>query len=529
MIMLRIALLEVKARKRWSRRFILILSTLSIVTIAIVIHSILSGIKVDYGIYSSNVELDSPLFVKSENPDIAIHNDGIVVKGDMKSLSAFDEFRNYIRNVYNQWIYDKFGNSAFPVLIRVIRVPTKVEFRQITINDVKRIVEIAKREEHKIRPKKSTSKENVEIVKKKIENKVTKTGKLEFLTPDELRPPSLLNKLIYAFSFIIPIYFVIQVYSSSTIEDKIKKRFELLFVAEEEWKILFGKMVPYLILSVALGFATMIALGKNVTGIIFLIPIILFLLSLSTFTAMISRSYREMTFLTIILSIFITVYLFIPAIFTAIPMSKISPITLLLTFLEEGKIDFRDYTISTIQFYIMSIVLLTLSLNSLEIMHSQANPIEKVMTITTDIVKSYWIVFLASILSIPFVFVIEFFTLSIIFVIKYAFLVVILLIAVIEEFFKGLFIYSAFKNGLNPYLSAILSASGFLIGEKALLFTFIPVRFIKFLPIPLIAHVLSALIFVLAMRFGFKRALVASATFHAIYDGVILWNFSGSL
>ncbi len=531
MIMFRIALLEVKARKRWSKRFMLILTILSIVTIAIVVHSILSGIKVDYGIYSSNVELDSPLFVKSESPDIAIHNDGIVVRGDMKSLSAFDEFRNYIRNVYNQWIYYKFGSSAFPVLIRVVRVPTKVEFRQITIKDVKRIVEIAKKEEHieEIGPKKITSKENVEIVKKKIENKITKTGKLEFLTPDELRPPSLLNKLIYAFSFIIPIYFVIQVYSSSTIEDKIKKRFELLFVAEDEWKILFGKMVPYLILSVALGFATMIALGKNVTGIIFLIPIILFLLSLSKFTAMISRSYREMTFLTIILSIFITVYLFIPAIFTAIPMSKISPITLLLTFFEEGKIDFRDYAVSTIQFYVMSIVLLTLSLNSLEIMHSQANPIEKVMTITMDIVKSYWIVFLASILSIPFVFVIEFFTLSIIFMTKYAFAVVILLIAVIEEFFKGLFIYSAFKNGLNPYPSAILSASGFLIGEKALLFTFIPVRFIEFLPIPLIAHVLSALIFVLVMRFGFKRALITSATFHAIYDGVILWNFSGSL
>ncbi len=524
MIMLRIALIEIKARKRWSKRFLLMLMLLSVITTTIAIHSILSGIKVDYGIYSSNLDLDSPLFVRSENPDIVICNDRVMVSGNLKSLSAFDEFRNYIRAIYNQWIYDKFGSSAFPVLIRVVRVPTKVEFREITVKDVKRIVEIAKEEKKQgkeIKPKKITPK-----VVKKIEGKKIKTERSEFLTPDELKPPSLLSKLIYAFGFIIPIYFVIQVYSSSTVEDKMKRRLELLFVAEDEWMVLFGKMMPYLISSIVLGLVTMAALGKNITGIIFLIPIILFLLSLSTFTAMISRSYKEMTFLTIIISIFITVYLFIPAIFTAIPMSKISPITLLLMFFEDGKIDIREYVISSIQFYVMSAVLFTLSLNSLEVMHAQANPIEKVITITTGVMKRYWIVFLASLLSIPFVFVIEFFTLSIIFMVEHAFAAVILLVAVIEEFFKGLFIYSAFKNGLNPYLSAILSASGFLIGEKILLFTFIPARFIEYIPIPLVAHMLSAMIFVLTMRFGFKQALVASATFHAIYDEVILWNFS---
>ena len=530
MIMLRIALIEIKARKRWSKRFLLMLMLLSVITTIIAIHSILSGIKVDYGIYSSNLDLNSPLFVRSENPDILIYGDRVTVRGDLKSLSAFDEFRNYIQTVYNQWIYEKFGSSAFPVLIRVIRVPTKVEFREISVKDVKRFVEIAKEEkkhDKEIKPKKITPK--IKIVEKGIESRMIKTETSEFSTPNELRPPSLLSKLIYAFGFIIPIYFVIQIYSSSTVEDKMKRRFELLFVAENEWKVLFGKMMPYLISSIVLGLVTMTALGKSLIGIIFLIPIILFLLSLSTFTAMISRSYKEMTFLTIIISIFITVYLFIPAIFTAIPMSKISPITLLLMFFEDGKIDIREYAISTIQFYVMSAVLFMLSLNSLEVMHTQANPIEKVITITTGIVKKYWIVFLASLLSIPFVFVVEFFTLSIIFMVEYAFVMVILLVAVIEEFFKGLFIYSAFKNGLNPYLSAILSASGFLTGEKVLLFTFIPVRFIEFLPIPLVAHMLSAIIFVLTMRFGFKQALVASATFHAIYDGVILWNFSGLL
>ncbi len=527
--MLRIALLELRAKRRWSSRFVAILIVLTVITVIVSVHSLLNGVKIDRGIYSANIDIDDPKFVKSDNPDISIYDGKIFVRGDLKSLSAFDEFRNYVRRVYNEWIGEKFGSSAFPILIRVIRIPTKTEF-EVSAKNLKGVIETVKKESEVTPRAEEKREEKIEKqIPKRIEGgakeKTSKTS--EFLTPDELRPPSLLGKLIYAFGFVIPIYFVIQVYSSSAIEDKVKRRLDLLFVAEDEWKVLVGKMLPYLALSLALACIVVAAFGKNIFGVLFLIPIILFLLALSTFTAMISRSYREMTFLTIIISIFITTYLFIPAIFTAIPMSKISPITLLLEFLEGENVEPKDYIISTSQFYIMSAVLFYLSLNSLEIMHSQSNPIEKIVEISIRIVKGYPKVFVASLLSIPFVFVIEFFTLSLIFAIEHAFAVVILMIAVIEEFFKGLFIYSAFKNGLNPYVSAFLSALGFLIGEKAILFSFIPVKFVEFLPIPLIAHVLSAFIFVATMRFGFRRALLASSAFHAIYDGVVLWNLLG--
>ncbi len=526
--MLRIILLELKAKKGWSRRFLTLLLILSVFAIIVSVHSVLNGIKIDRGIYSTNIKIDDPKFVKSENPDIMIYKGRIIVKDNLKSLSAYDEFRNYIRRIYNEWLSERYGSSAFPVLIRVIRISTRVEFGGITAGKLKEIAEIVKKGgsiSKEIKQEKRGRKEFYQLIKKKERGFKERTqAKSGFLTPDELRPPSLLGKLIYAFSFVIPMYFVIQVYSSSAIEDKIKGRFELLFVAEDEWKVITGKMLPYIVLSVILTIAIMIALGKNLLGIVFLIPVILFLMALSTFTAMISRSYREMTFLTIIVSIFITTYLFIPAIFTAIPMSRISPITLLLIFFEGGNISIKEYLISTLQFYLMSLTLIYLSLNSLEIMHSQANPIEKIVEISTNVVNRYPTVFLASILSIPFVFVIEFFTLSIIFAIKYAFAIVILLIAVIEEFFKGLFIYSAFKNGLNPYVSVFLSALGFLIGEKIILFSFIPIKFLELIPIPLIAHLIASLIFVVAMRFGFGKALLASSAFHALYDGVILWS-----
>ncbi len=523
--MLRITLLELRAKRNWSKRFAVSLALLSVFAIILSVHSVLSGVKIDRGIYSINVKIDDPKFVKSENPDITIYNGRIVVKGGLKSLSAYDEFRNYLRRVYDEWVSERYGSSAFPVLIRIVRIPTKIEFGGVTVGKLKEIVKKEEKAPKEIKQKEERKGTSPELIK---EGKELKAGNIKvesnFLTPEELKPPSLLGKLIYAFSFVIPMYFVIQVYSSSAIEDKIKGRFELLFVAEDEWKVITGKMLPYIVLSLILTIAIMIALGKSLEGIVFLIPVILFLMALSTFTAMISRSYKEMTFLTIMISIFITTYLFIPAVFTAIPMSRISPITLLLIFFEGGSINIKEYIISTLQFYLMSLVLIYLSLNSLEIMHSQANPIEKIVEISAGVVKSYPAVFLASLLSIPFVFVIEFFTLSIIFPIKFAFVIVILLIAVIEEFFKGLFVYSAFKNGLNPYVSAFLSAVGFLIGEKIVLFSFVPIKFVELIPVPLMAHLIASLLFVATLRFGFRRALLASSSFHALYDGVILWS-----
>ncbi len=522
--MLRIALLELRAKKRWTKRFVASLAILSILAVAMSAYSLLNGIKIDRGIYSANVKIDDPKFVKSDNPDISIYDGRIVVRGDLKSLSAFDEFRNYIRRVYNEWIGEKFGSYAFPILIRVIRIPTKSEF-VVSTKSLKRVIETVKKESGVTPRAEEKREEKTErLIPKRIEGGVKEKGgkNPEFLTPDELKPPSLLGKLIYAFGFVIPIYFVVQVYSSSAIEDKVKRRLELLFVAEDEWKVLVGKMLPYLAMSLALTCVVVVAFGKPL-GVLLLVPVVLFLLALSTFTAMISRSYREMTFLTIIISIFITTYLFIPAMFTAVPVSRVSPITLLLA----GRFEPKEYIISTLQFYVMSAVLFYLSLNSIEVMHSQSNPVEKVVEISTRVVKSYPAVFLASLLSIPFVFVMEFFTLSLIFAIEHAFVVVVLMIALVEEFFKGLFIYSAFKNGLNPYVSAFLSASGFLIGEKTILFSLVPIKFVEFLPVPLIAHVLAAFIFVATMRFGFKRALLASSTFHAIYDGVILWKLLG--
>lgn len=510
-----VAKLELRTRRRWKRFDVLVLILLSMLALTATAYSLSTGVRIDRGMFTSNVKLGDPLFKVSKDPDVMIVKGGVILKGDERSLAAFDELRIYIKRVYDEWLWKEYGNRAFPVLLRLVRIKTKIVLPSGIRTAPKEVVKAVEKRSKGGGGGLGNGRISLNISKAKG----TKV-KTEFLTPDELRPPSLLNKIVYAFGFIIPVYFVVQVYSSSAVEDKIRRRFEVLFTSLSPWEVILGKMIPYMILSIALSTIALILLGRNPIYEVYIVPVVIFLLALSTFTAMLSRSYKEMTFLTIILSISVTVYLFMPAIFSEFLFGGISPITRILN----GELDPKSYLISTFQFWSMSVVLLYLSLNSLEVMNSQSDILEKLMEISRQTVTGYLKLFLAVFLSIPFIFVIEFFTLSLIFMFENAIYIVLLIIAVIEELFKGTLIYSSIENGCNRYISALIASFGFFLGEKMVLLPYLPIGSLTYFPIPLIAHILASLLFVLSLRFGFRRALAISSAFHAVYDGVIVWS-----
>ena len=514
--MFEVAKLELRTRKRWNRYDALILLFLSIIALTATAYSLSLGVRIDRGMFTSNIELGDPLFTISKNPDIVVSKGVVLLRDGERSLAAFDEFRIYIKRVYDEWLWKTYGSKAFPVMLRLIRVETKI----ILPSGLKRVPkhEVEGGVHHReVKP--NIGKNVVPLNYTSTERRV----KTKFLTPDELKPPSILDKIIYAFGFVIPVYFVVQVYSSSAVEDKIKRRLEVLFTALSPLEVTLGKMMPYAVLSVILSTMALVLLGKSPVYEIYLIPVIFFLLTLNTFTAMISRSYKEMTFLTIVLSIAVTVYLFMPAIFSEFLFGGISPITRILN----GELNLKAYLVSTFQFWSMAMVLLYLSINSIEVMNSQNDPIWKILEISKRTVTSYSKLFFAALLSIPFVFVVEFFTLSMIFMFKFAIYLVLLIIAIVEEFFKCTLIYSSMENGHNGYFSAIVAAFGFFLGEKAIILPYLPIKSLTYLPIPLVAHILASLIFVITLRFGFRKALVASSLFHALYDGVIVWSLLG--
>ncbi len=533
-----------KSRKKYSRKFILVLILLIILSALSAYYSAVSGVKSDYMLYKivTNEDIDDPRFVlyncnvdclHTKRIDLMLDSNKIVISGSDKSFSAADELRSYLREKYDYYLFEKYGSKAFPVLVSVeyLKRETKVVFTPSKVSMG------GKTEEEKIEQKIGEKKEETQPEKSKIPMKELKglepkllVKKPEYSTPENLSPPSLLGKLIYSFLFVIPSYFAIQVFSSSLIEDKVSRRLEVLISTTTTKKIIVGRTIPYLILSALTVVIVSLIVGESIVCLLFVLPIVLFLMSIQCFISIVSRSYREATFLLLVISLLITTYVFIPAVFSGtIPVSKVSPITQMLSFFETSKLNLKDYAFSTFQFYSMAIILFYLSSKAMdsEIMYSRSI-VDKIMLVTTKIIKKDYHTFLASLFSIPFVFVVEFFLLSILFVLpqSYSIPVLIASIALVEETFKATFVYAAFKNKANLFSSALFSAFGFFVGEKVLLLVSISeynILFLsKFLLLPLLLHSLTMLVFVLLLKFGFKRALLVSSTIHFIYNYVMV-------
>ena len=521
---LKIASLELRLR-RMPKKFAVFLAFTFVLIIFSTYYVAKNGIGIDEGIYSTNVELPSKAFTTSDNPDLVVSNGRVFIKNNLKSYSAFDEFRRLIRVEYNNWLYERFGDSAFPVLVKVFRVPTKVELKVGTVKSVTPEIpttptaQITQTPQATAVTPKSIGEEG-RIGKKIGEIEGVKAEK-GFVLPENLQPPILLKKFVYTFLIVMPFYLLAQIYSSSLMEDKIKKRFDVLITATSHKAVVFGKLLPYVAMSTALAIVISAFLNKPLIPIL-LMPVVVFILAVDCFLVFIARSYKELSFLSIVVTIVITAYLFIPSIFTVIPMSRLSPITLLVQHLSDEHVDLSDIFMAVAHLSLMSAVLLYISLNSFEIVYSQRGIVDKLLDVTTQLVDRYYKVFLASLISIPFVLLMEFFTLSLTFAFRNYFILLLLILAIVEEFFKGLFTYSAYKNGLNTYLSAFLSALGFLIGEKALLLTFIPAEYARLLIFPLVAHVLATISFVLVIRWGFRSAVGVSALIHTTYNGLVV-------
>jgi len=122
----------------------------------------------------------------------------------------------------------------------------------------------------------------------------------------------------------------------------------------------------------------------------------------------------------------------------------------------------------------------------------------------------------------------EFFLVLIFFSINRSFIFLLIPVAVAEEFFKGLFISSAYKNGSNLISPAIFSALGFFVGEKLIVLVNLveeyDLIFSQLLLFPLLLHVIAALVFAIVLKKGFFKALACSSSVHLLYNVVVvLW------
>jgi ABC-type Na+ efflux pump permease subunit len=378
-------------------------------------------------------------------------------------------------------------------------------------------------------------------------------------TPSNFSPPIPFTAILYAFLFIFPIYFISQFYSTSLMDERTNKKGELVLAAPLTGRdVVIGKTVPYLLITMIIQTAiTIYILGIPSTFAdierIFLVlaaifPVVLLFFALSFYSAILSRSFKELTFASVFLSVIISGYLFFPAMFANIhAISSISPITLIVRLIENEAVLTNTYLFSTLPFYFVAISVYafgTFIFREEDLFTQKAISGKIVDCFEIFLSYPYGSVFLLSIIFIPFVYMAQLMLIVMLFnlPLAYSIIAMILLSAMAEELVKSIGIYTLFKRKIaditlrNAIKYSILSGAGFFVGEKAVAFlTLAPIASSAFgsvmtmgtlLLIPLFLHITTVLISSLVM---YKRgthyylvSVVLATLFHSIYNIVIL-------
>nr|WP_081661641.1 PrsW family intramembrane metalloprotease [Halopiger djelfimassiliensis] len=297
-------------------------------------------------------------------------------------------------------------------------------------------------------------------------------------SPSSLSPPFPFRSLVLAFLFVVPMNVVIQAYGSTIMNERIKRRGELLLVSPaSRHEIVAGKTLPYLFGLVGVVVGTAVAIDGGPLSVAAAVPIALLFLAATFAGAMLARSFKELTFVTVTISVFLTTYTFIPAIFTEVnPVALISPLTLVVMDLQGESVRFGEYLFSTGPFYLSAAVLFLfgVGLYREEDMFAQKPLPTKVIDAVASRLHGTRSVPLLSMLFIPFVFAGQLLAVALLFAVPEAIAlpIIVVIAAAIEEFAKSIHVYagiarSRFDSSLRAAaVLGILSGIGFFVGEK---------------------------------------------------------------
>ncbi len=533
-----------KSGRRYSRKFKLTLLFITLLATAVSYLSFSHGFSSDSGIFTSASDryvVEYRLFhhvmlereagleeLKKGNIDVFLTGFYIAVTDTLKSSAAGEEMKNYIRGEFEKWIYEKYGMYAFPVMVRAEYLKREVQPtfspQPVSPEKIREVSQQVKGEEKKVDSRvaeEEVKKSLKEYTGSEVSPVTPRTEKSPYSTPDSFSPPSLMSKMVLAFLFIVPPFFIMQVFSSSLAEDVRMRRLEILLSTPlRPENYIFQKMIPYFLISLVVIAVPSAFFGVN--GFAYMLSPLLMLFSAQAFIAINSRSYRELTFLILVTNLLVIVYLVLPSVFSGLPLSDISPVTFLLRSLAREKVSSADLLFSSLPLAAVALTLLYLTSRSLsiEILYSQMSPFRRFVEVagkaamkdTHAFVLAMAMVFLALFLE----FFLLFFGLSVPLVTSYA--VIMLGVAVIEEALKSSLILPS-----RTVRRAFIVASGFFLAEKGLLLLSVFRDYTVVLPgelfvFPLLLHILSSVSFATLSKKDWRIGYAVAVLIHFAYN-----------
>lgn len=369
-----------------------------------------------------------------------------------------------------------------------------------------------------------------------------------FKTPSQLTPPLPFDAIVLVFVFIFPLYFTSQFYMMSIMNERIERRGEILLSSPlRPSAIVIGKMLPYLVVMCAVTAVLSLTTGETAVVLAAVFPIILFFLAAALFIGMASRSFKELSFISIFFSTVATSYLFFPSIFANIHViSLISPLTLIIYGIEGTPFTLADYFYSTFLFWVTAAILFAVCIvnfneERLFTLHPLRAKVREYIGSAVSEKHPFASLFGITLFSIPFVLMAQLMLLVLLFNLPMPLSLVVLIFAAafIEELAKSVGIYAiaverpAFLTWRNVIAASLAVMAGFFFGEKLLLFATLAqisesvfgaalFTSLQVLWLPLTLHFTGAFVTVSLIKIFGKRvypfALFVASLVHGAYN-----------
>jgi ABC-type Na+ efflux pump permease subunit len=303
-------------------------------------------------------------------------------------------------------------------------------------------------------------------------------------SPSSLSPPFPFESLVLAFVFVIPLNFLIQAYGSTILSERLNRRGELLLVSPvTRTDIIAGKTLPYFLGALAVEAVIAVGLSLLATGapgglisVLAVAPLVLLFLAATFLGAMFARSFKELTFVTVTITVTLTSYAFVPAIFTDVgPLALVSPLTLVVRDLQSEAIGLAEFAFSVTPPTLTALTLFGLGagLYREEDMFTQRAIPLKALDALAGPIRRPWHVGLLSAALLPFIFLAELVAVALLFALgELSSPLVLVFVAVVEELGKSLHVYAAhahrrFDRGVRTALVlGFFSGLGFFLAEK---------------------------------------------------------------
>lgn len=373
----------------------------------------------------------------------------------------------------------------------------------------------------------------------------------EIIVPSLMTPPIPLSQVIIAFLYMVPVFFISIFFTSSFTEEKVSRKLIVLLSSPvTRLQIILGKMFPYFVYSILVIIAATLVLHGNVLiGLAIFIPVMLFILCVYLMVALTYRTFKDQTFFSMLAVSLMTVYLVGPALFAGVnDLSYISPLTLAVDMYRGESFSAAQYFLATTPLLVISGITMyvaTRVFNEEYLMSFRPLHVKAAEAVNLALNRSHLglSTLLLTMCTVPLVALVELavvlFMTNLSLPLMLGF--VLIISAVVEEIAKSAGVVILLQNHVvsrtrDVLRLAVLSALGFMLAEKLLLFLIMDVisdsSIVEtlfswsLLLAPLALHVGSTSVVCMATaRFGTRfyiLAVIFGSMLHAIYNFIVV-------